>query len=167
MNPSGVIMKPEPFPLSSRVPRLTLMRCLTSMLTTAGATRATALTTLREYASSKAESSRAIVAASAYSFAGFAPAPESVSFKRKSIDRAFSLRRDVIAMEEISDDQTRSQLHTSGVYTHFLERYSPLAPARPLFYIEACKRARLSLLCWTRSVRLGWCSTELLINGPL
>src|SRR6266496_4721166 len=40
MNPSGVIMKPEPLPLSSRVPRGRFMRCFTSMFTTAGPTRA-------------------------------------------------------------------------------------------------------------------------------
>src|SRR6266567_137248 len=100
MNPSGVIMKPEPFPLISRASRRTLTRCLMSMLTTAEATRATALTTVREYSSSRAESSRLPKAfrASASSPAGCASPPEFASFKRNFIDAVFSFERDAIVM---------------------------------------------------------------------
>jgi hypothetical protein len=86
------------------------------MFTTAGATRVTALTTVREYASSKAESSSAAVVASA-SPAGFVPAPGPPSFKRKSIRAAFSFESDAIVMNSISSNQTSSQLHVTSAYT--------------------------------------------------
>ena len=54
MKPSGVITNPDPLPATSRGPFLT--RCSISMFTTAGATRATALTTEREYSSSNKSS---------------------------------------------------------------------------------------------------------------
>src|SRR5437773_1523665 len=53
MKPSGVITNPEPLPATS-VRFLT--RCSISLFTTAGATRATALTTEREYSSSNKSS---------------------------------------------------------------------------------------------------------------
>src|SRR5438094_1436981 len=54
MKPSGVITNPDPLPATSRGRFLT--RCSISMFTTAGATRATALTTEREYSSSNKSS---------------------------------------------------------------------------------------------------------------
>src|SRR6266480_1943319 len=114
MNPSGVITKPEPFPLISRAPRGTLKRCLMSMLTTAGATRATALTTVREYSSSRAESSCAPKAFCALASShGCCASPVETPrcgvrsaqraeptprFNRKSGDAAFSFGRDVIVI---------------------------------------------------------------------
>src|SRR6266542_4075722 len=61
MKPSGVITNPEPFPAMSR--GWFLVRCWTSMFTTEGATRSTALTTAREY-SSKSAGSDALAAVS-------------------------------------------------------------------------------------------------------
>src|SRR6266480_2380557 len=138
MNPSGVMIKPEPLPLSSRVPRWTLMRCLTSMFTTAGETRATALTTVREYASSKRESSWPATAVSKFLLA--CDRAESVSFKRKSIGAAFSFVRDAIVIYKFRTGQTISQLQMVSGYTFILERYSLLARQRELFYTEACER---------------------------
>src|SRR5882724_12467155 len=165
MKPSGVIIKPEPLPLSSRVPRGRLMRCFTSMFTTAGATRATALTTVREYASSKTESSWP-GAASTSVIVGDG-ASDSASFKRKSIGTAFSLVRDAIVIIQISDGQTSSQLHMVPDHTLLLECYSPLARQRELFYTGACEKRRRPLPFWMRSVLPGSCSTELLTNGRL
>jgi hypothetical protein len=68
------------------------------MFTTAGATRATALTTVREYASSKVESSWPAAVASTSLLVGD-EAPESASFKRKSVGTAFCFGRDAIVME--------------------------------------------------------------------
>src|SRR6184192_3129559 len=54
MKPSGAITNPETFPATS--PRRFWLRCWTSMFTTEGATRPTALTTAREYSSKSAAS---------------------------------------------------------------------------------------------------------------
>src|SRR6267143_3282315 len=73
------------------------MRCLTSIFTTAGDTRAAALTTVREYPSSKTESSWPAAAVSMPLLVADGT-PESISFRRKSIGTAFSFVRDAIVI---------------------------------------------------------------------
>src|SRR6476660_3790365 len=160
MNPSGVITNPEPFPLSSRSPPRALTRCFTSILATAGAIRATALTTVREYASSSSESSSCVSPRIG------CEVPESVSWKRKSMPPLLFFGGAVMLMDLISDAENQQSTTRDP---------EPYAPSRMLpsslhllvgcFTQGPCQRPLQFPPCSIRAVPPGWYSTALLTNG--
>src|SRR5581483_998461 len=102
------------------------------MFTTAGETRATALTTVFEYASSNKESSDSGAAAESSLLAG-GEEPGAVSLRRKSIETCSGFVTEFIVMLKISGFRTSSQLHMPSRHTLLLECYSLLARPLELF----------------------------------
>ena len=102
MNPSGAITNPEPLPPISRAPCRLRRCCLMSMLTTEGATRSATLTTVREYSSSKAESSEAEAPGT-----GGDPGAELASCKRRPSDGASSFGKVAVVINQISSCRHR------------------------------------------------------------
>src|SRR5205814_3166633 len=124
MKPSGVITNPDPLPATSRGRFLT--RCSISMFTTAGATRATALTTEREYSSSnKSSVETSFLLVNPEPFCGFGSPNRLIAVGSSCSDTAKSL---VIISRKRSTKLTCRQLLSSYYYTSCLDRYSLLAP---------------------------------------
>src|SRR6266496_438494 len=116
MKPSGVMTNPEPFPAMPS--GLFLLRCWTSMFTTEGATRSTALTTAREYSSRSAVSAAPVAVSLREECSGWA----SLS---KSSGRAAGSKF-VVVISKISIDQSIRQLQVDLIYTGHLECCSPV-----------------------------------------
>src|SRR2546430_3432033 len=125
MKPSGVITNPDPLPATSRGRFLT--RCSISMFTTAGATRATALTTEREYSSSNKSSVET-------SFLLVDPEPfcgRGSPNRLIAVGSSFSDTAKSFVISSRKKDRTKltcRQLLSSCFHTDYLDRYFLLAP---------------------------------------
>src|SRR6266516_4288565 len=123
MNPSRAITNPEPLPPISRAPCRLRRCCLMSMLTTEDATRSATLTTVREYSSSKAESSEAEAPGT-----GGNSGAELASCKSRPSDGASSFGKVTVVTTKFHAAKTSSQLHVDLTCILYLESYSLLAP---------------------------------------